>query len=399
MSRYNFKSIEAKWQNYWEKNKSFKVNTDHSKKKFYCLEMFPYPSGKIHMGHVRNYTIGDVLARYKSLQGYNVLHPMGWDSFGMPAENAAKQNNLDPKEWTETNIANMKTQLKKLGLSIDWDREISTCNKDYYKHQQAFFLDLLEKKLVYRKENYVNWDPVDETVLANEQVIDGKGWRSGAQVERKKLNQWFFNISKFSEKLLDGLKDLSEWPNKVKIMQTNWIGKSYGCEIDFKIEGDLPVKSIKCFTTRPDTLFGFSFLALSVDHPLSKYFENDPEYKKFREECSKTGTTEESIAQAEKIGFKTNLQALNPMDPKIKVPVYFANFVLMDYGFGAVFGCPAHDQRDFEFAKKYNLNIKTVVRPKDQNNYFKVKLCIGDVIMIKQIQKNIFKLKLLKFIV
>ena len=372
MSRYNFKSIETKWQNYWEKNKSFKVKTDTSKKKFYCLEMFPYPSGKIHMGHVRNYTIGDVLARYKSLQGYNVLHPMGWDSFGMPAENAAKQNNLDPKKWTEKNILNMKTQLKKLGLSIDWDREISTCNKDYYKHQQAFFLDLYEKKLVYRKENYVNWDPVDETVLANEQVIDGKGWRSGAIVERKKLNQWFFNISKFSQELLDGLEKLQNWPNKVKTMQKNWIGKSFGCEIDFKIEGNLPVENIKCFTTRPDTLFGFSFLALSVDHDVSKFFKNDNNFLSFKEECSKTGTTEEAIAVGEKIGFKTNLFAVNPLNPKQKVPVYFANFVLMDYGFGAVFGCPAHDQRDFDFAKKYDLEIRTVVRPEDENENFEV---------------------------
>tara|TARA_A100001015_G_C15030472_1_gene732937 strand:- start:1122 stop:3545 length:2424 start_codon:yes stop_codon:yes gene_type:complete len=346
--------------------------------------MFPYPSGKVHMGHVRNYTIGDVLARFKKLQDFNVLHPMGWDSFGMPAENAARENNLDPKEWTEKNISIMKTQLKKLGLSIDWDREISTCSPSYYKHQQTFFLELYDKGLVYRKENYVNWDPVDQTVLANEQVIDGKGWRSGAQVERKKLSQWFFDISKFSEQLLDGLKGLSGWPNKVKTMQTNWIGKSYGCEVDFKIEGDLPVKNIKCFTTRPDTLFGFSFLALSVDHPLSKYFENNSDYQRFKEKCSKTGTTEESIAQAEKIGFKTNLQALNPLDPKVKVPVYFANFVLMDYGFGAVFGCPAHDQRDFEFAKKYNLNIKTVVRPKDQNTNFEVRTeaFVEDGIMI-----------------
>ena len=372
MTRYNFKLIETKWQNHWEKNKSFKVKTDPTKKKFYCLEMFPYPSGKIHMGHVRNYTIGDVLARYKSLQGYNVLHPMGWDSFGMPAENAAKQNNLDPKKWTETNISNMKTQLKKLGLSIDWDREISTCNKDYYKHQQAFFLELYEKKLVYRKENYVNWDPVDKTVLANEQVIDGKGWRSGAIVERKKLNQWFFNISKFSQELLDGLNELDSWPNKVKTMQKNWIGKSFGCEIDFKIEGDLPVKNIKCFTTRPDTLFGFSFLALSVDHDISKFFNNNKDFLNFKEECSKTGTTEEAIAVGEKIGFKTNLEAVNPLNPKQKVPVYFANFVLMDYGFGAVFGCPAHDQRDFDFAKKYNLEIKTVVRPLDKDEKFKI---------------------------
>jgi len=372
MSRYNFKSIEAKWQNYWEKNKSFEVKTDPSKKKFYCLEMFPYPSGKIHMGHVRNYTIGDVLARYKSLKGFNVLHPMGWDSFGMPAENAAKQNNLDPKTWTESNILKMKSQLKKLGLSIDWNREISTCSEDYYKHQQAFFLELFEKKLVYRKENYVNWDPVDETVLANEQVIDGKGWRSGATVERKKLSQWFFNISKFSQDLLDGLDKLDSWPNKVKIMQKNWIGKSFGCEINFKIEGNLPIDNIKCFTTRPDTLFGFSFIALSADHEISKFYKDDKSFLKFKEECSKTGTTEEAIAVGEKIGFKTNLFAINPLNPKQKVPVYFANFVLMDYGFGAVFGCPAHDQRDFDFAKKYNLEIKTVVRPHDKNDSYKV---------------------------
>ncbi len=372
MSRYNFKSIEAKWQNYWEKNKSFKVETDTSKKKFYCLEMFPYPSGKIHMGHVRNYTIGDVLARYKSLQGFNVLHPMGWDSFGMPAENAAKQNNLDPKTWTETNIKNMKLQLKKLGLSIDWEREISTCNKDYYKHQQAFFLELFKKKLVYRKENYVNWDPVDETVLANEQVIDGKGWRSGATVERKKLSQWFFSISKFSQNLLDGLDKLESWPNKVKVMQKNWIGKSFGCEIDFKIESELPVKNIKCFTTRPDTLFGFSFLALSIDHEISKFYQDNEDFLKFKDECSKTGTTEEAIAVGDKIGFKTNIVALNPLNPKQKVPVYFANFVLMDYGFGAVFGCPAHDQRDYDFAKKYNLEIKTVVKPHNEDDDFKV---------------------------
>ncbi len=334
--------------------------------------MFPYPSGKIHMGHVRNYTIGDVLARYKLLQGFNVLHPMGWDSFGMPAENAARQNNLDPSSWTESNISKMKSQLKKLGLSIDWDREISTCSDEYYKHQQAFFLELLEKKLVYRKENYVNWDPVDETVLANEQVIDGKGWRSGAIVERKKLNQWFFNISKFSQNLLDGLDKLNYWPNKVKVMQKNWIGKSFGCEINFNIEGDLPVENVKCFTTRPDTLFGFSFLALSIDHQISKFFDNDINFLKFKEECSKTGTTEEAIAVGEKIGFKTNLMAINPLNPNHKVPVYFANFVLMDYGFGAVFGCPAHDQRDFDFAKKYDLDIKTVVRPHDKDNNYNV---------------------------
>ncbi len=372
MERYNFKFVEEKWQKHWDKEKTFSAKVDKNKKKFYCLEMFPYPSGKIHMGHVRNYAIGDVLARYKLLQGYNVLHPMGWDSFGMPAENAAKQNNLDPKIWTETNISNMKSQLKKLGLSIDWDREISTCSEDYYKHQQIFFLELLEKKLVYRKENYVNWDPVDETVLANEQVIDGKGWRSGAIVERKKLSQWFFNISKFSQDLLDGLDKLKAWPNKVKTMQKNWIGKSFGCEIDFKIEGELPVKNIKCFTTRPDTLFGFSFIALSTDHEISEFYSKKPDFIKFKEECSKTGTTEEAIAVGEKIGFKTDLKAINPLNPSQKVPVYFANFVLMDYGFGAVFGCPAHDQRDFDFAKKYDLEIKTVVKPQNENNNFKV---------------------------
>ncbi len=369
MNRYNFKIVENKWQKYWEENKSFKSVLDRSKKKFYCLEMFPYPSGKIHMGHVRNYTIGDVLSRYKKMQGYNVLHPMGWDSFGLPAENAAKQNNLDPKIWTEKNISVMKNQLKKLGLSIDWEREISTCSKNYYKHQQKFFLDLYDKGLVYRKESYVNWDPIEKSVLANEQVIDGKGWRSGVTVERKKLNQWFFNISKFSEKLLNGLDDLKEWPNKVKIMQKNWIGKSFGCEIDFNLKKNDQIKSIKCFTTRPDTLFGMSFLAVSIDHPISKFYKDRDDFKKFKVECSKTGTTEEAIAQAEKLGFKTNLTAINPLDDTKTVPVYFANFVLMDYGFGAVFGCPAHDQRDLDFANKYKLKVLPVVEPLDKTSH------------------------------
>ena len=372
MEKYNFKIIEKKWQDYWEKNNSFKVKINKQKEKFYCLEMFPYPSGKIHMGHVRNYTIGDVLARFKGLQGYNVLHPMGWDSFGMPAENAARQNNLDPATWTEKNILTMKSQLKKLGLSIDWSREISTCSPEYYRHQQEFFLEMFDKGLVYRKENYVNWDPIDQTVLANEQVIDGKGWRSGATVERKKLNQWFFNISKFSENLLKNLDNLDEWPNKVKVMQKNWIGKSFGCEVSFKIEGSKDIENIDCYTTRPDTLFGMSFLALSIDHPLAKFYENDTKFKDFKKECSKSGTTEESLAIAEKIGFKTNLLAINPLDRNIKVPVYFANFVLMDYGLGAVFGCPAHDQRDLDFAIKYKLNIKTVVTPEDHNKEFLV---------------------------
>ena len=369
MDRYNFKTVEEKWQKLWKEEKTFSTRVQKNKKKFYCLEMFPYPSGKIHMGHVRNYTIGDVLARFKALQGYNVLHPMGWDSFGMPAENAARQNNLDPKTWTESNIKTMRSQLKKLGLSIDWDKEISTCSSEYYKHQQEFFLDLYDKGLVYRKENYVNWDPVDQTVLANEQVVDGKGWRSGAIVERKKLNQWFFNISKFSEELLHGLNNLENWPNKVKVMQKNWIGKSFGCEVEFKIESKKPVENIKCYTTRPDTLFGFSFLALSVDHPLSKYYEEDKQFQKFREDCSKTGTTEESIASAEKLGFKTDMIAVNPLNKNMKVPVYFANFVLMDYGLGAVFGCPAHDQRDLDFAKKYNLKITPVVRPEKDKDF------------------------------
>ena len=369
MERYNFKTVEQKWQNFWEQNKTFSNKVDKNKKKFYCLEMFPYPSGKIHMGHVRNYTIGDVLARFKTLQNYNVLHPMGWDSFGMPAENAARQNNLDPKTWTEKNISVMKLQLKKLGLSVDWDREISTCSPDYYKHQQEFFLELYDKGLVYRKENYVNWDPVDETVLANEQVIDGRGWRSGAIVERKKLNQWFFKITKFSKELLSSLETLKDWPNKVKVMQKNWIGKSFGCEVKFKIKSEKKIDEIHCYTTRPDTLFGMSFLALSVDHPISKFYESDPEFSNFKKECSKTGTTEESIAVAEKLGFKTDLMAINPLDKNMEVPVYFANFVLMDYGLGAVFGCPAHDQRDLEFARKYNLKVTPVVRPEANENF------------------------------
>ena len=372
MERYNFKTVEKKWQQHWENKKTFSTKLDKSKKKFYCLEMFPYPSGKIHMGHVRNYTIGDVLARFKALQGYNVLHPMGWDSFGMPAENAARQNNLSPKVWTESNILNMKSQLKKIGLSIDWGREISTCSVDYYRHQQEFFLELFDKGLVYRKEQDVNWDPVDQTVLANEQVIDGKGWRSGAPVEKKKLNQWFFNITKFSNDLLGSLDDLVMWPNKVKIMQKNWIGKSFGCEVKFQIFSSKNIEEIKCFTTRPDTLFGLSFLALSIDHPLSKFYENDKKFLQFKQKCSENGTTEESIANAEKIGFKTDLVAINPLNNNIKVPVYFANFVLMDYGLGAVFGCPAHDQRDLDFANKYNLDVKTVVTPDKSLLDFKV---------------------------
>jgi leucyl-tRNA synthetase len=367
MQRYNFKTAEEKWQKIWKEKKSFKTSIKKNRKKFYCLEMFPYPSGNIHMGHVRNYTIGDVLARYKKLNGFNVLHPMGWDSFGMPAENAARENNLHPVIWTEKNIETMKKQLKLLGLSIDWDREISTCNPKYYTHQQKFFLEMYEKGLVKKKENYVNWDPVDKTVLANEQVINGKGWRSGAIVERKKLSQWFFDITKFSQQLLDSLEKLENWPNKVKLMQKNWIGRSLGCEIDFEILGNDQVKTISCFSTRPDTLFGLSFLAISVDHPVSKYYENSKEFINFKNECSKTGTTEEALANAEKIGFKTNLIAINPLDKNMQVPVYIANFVLMDYGLGAIFGCPAHDQRDLDFAIKYGLQVNPVVLPTNED--------------------------------
>ena len=367
MERYNIKNIEEKWQDIWSSKKIDSAFLNKKKKKFYCLEMFPYPSGKIHMGHVRNYTIGDVLARYKRLRGYNVLHPMGWDSFGLPAENAARENNLHPKEWTKKNIETMKKQLKLLGLSLDWDREISTCDPEYYKHQQEFFLELFKKKLVYKKDTYVNWDPAEQTVLANEQVIDGKGWRSGVTVERKKLSQWFFNIKKFSQNLLDELEKLKNWPDKVKLMQKNWIGKSYGCEINFKISNGKKSDKITVFTTRPDTIFGASFIALSVDHPIAKNFEKNKDFLSFKLQCSKMGTTEEALANAEKIGFDTNLFAKHPFNSKIKLPVYIANFVLMDYGTGAIFGCPAHDQRDLDFAIKYKLKILPVVKPNNVN--------------------------------
>ena len=358
MERENLKLIDQKWQSIWLNKKNTQINKNN--KKFYCLEMFPYPSGKIHMGHVRNYTIGDVVARFKSMNNFNVLHPMGWDAFGLPAENAARENNLSPKIWTEKNIEQMKKQLKLLGLSIDWDREISTCDEKYYKHQQELFIDFYNLGLITRKETYVNWDPVEKTVLANEQVVDGKGWRSGAIVERKKLSQWFFKISDFSEELLQDLEQLPDWPKKVKKMQQNWIGKSIGCEINFNLMGHKN-KPIKVFTTRPDTIFGATFLALSADHPLSAQFSDDEEFKKFKLECSRAGTTEEAIANAEKIGFNTKLFVEHPFVSGLKIPVFFSNFVLMDYGTGAIFGCPAHDQRDLDFAKKYKLKIIQVV--------------------------------------
>ena len=362
MERVNFQAIEKKWQ----KNKSFIKLENPNGKKYYCLEMFPYPSGKIHMGHVRNYTIGDVIARFKYLNGFNVLHPMGWDSFGLPAENAARLNNLSPEKWTKENINIMKNQLKLLGLSIDWDLEVSTCEDNYYKHQQSLFIDFYNAGLVSKKETYVNWDPVEKTVLANEQVINGKGWRSNAVVERKKLSQWFFNISIFSDELLKELENLTGWPEKVKTMQKNWIGKSYGCELDFDVENSKD--KIKIFTTRPDTIFGATFIALSPDHPLCNKFKDMSEFKKFKNECSKTGTTEEALANADKIGFETGLFAKHPFRDNLNIPIYVANFVLMDYGNGAIFGCPAHDQRDFEFAQKYKLPIIKVVSNENNNS-------------------------------
>ena len=367
VEKFNHNVVEKKWRSYWDNHKVFKTSEDRTKKKFYCLEMFPYPSGKIHMGHVRNYTLGDVIANFKRLNGFNVLHPMGWDSFGMPAENAAIQNKLHPKEWTLNNIETMKSQLKLLGFSIDWDREISTCDKNYYKHQQKFFIDLFKKGLVYKKESSVNWDPVDNTVLANEQVIDGKGWRSGADVIQKKLSQWFFKITTFADELNNSLETLHEWPEKVKLMQKNWIGKSVGCEIQFSLSDSSNKKELKIFTTRPDTIFGASFIALAIDHPLSKKYEKSTEFNDFKEQCYKIGNTDEAIAKTDKYGFKTDYQADHPFIKNKKIPVYFANFVLMEYGTGAIFGCPAHDQRDLDFARKYNLDVVPVILPPNQD--------------------------------
>ena len=367
MERINVKNLDQKWRPILEKQKLYH---NESKQKYYCLEMFPYPSGKIHMGHVRNYTIGDVIARYKFMNGYNVLHPMGWDAFGLPAENAARENNMHPKEWTTKNINEMKRQLKLFSLSLDWDLEIATCNADYYKHQQKMFIDFYNKGFISKKETYVNWDPVENSVLANEQVIDGKGWRSGATVERKKLSQWFFNISNFSEQLLNDLNKLDEWPSKVKLMQKNWIGKSEGCEINFNLDKD---NKIKVFTTRPDTIFGASFLAVSVDHPICSQISNNKDFIEFKKKCLETGTTEEAIANAEKIGFDTKLTVDHPFIKNKKLKVYSANFVLMDYGTGAVFGCPAHDQRDLDFANKYGLEVIPVVSGNRKTEAIKIK--------------------------
>ncbi len=359
MDNYNPLPVEKKWQESFEKNKVFKTKSEKNKK-FYCLEMFPYPSGNIHMGHVRNYTLGDVIANFKRLNGYNVLHPMGWDAFGLPAENAAIQNNLHPQEWTLKNISTMKSQLKRLGLSIDWDKELSTCDEKYYKHQQIIFSNFFKNNLVYKKESYVNWDPVDNTVLANEQVIDGKGWRSGATVERKKLSQWFLNITKYSDELLNSLENLKGWPEKVKLMQKNWIGKSEGCEIDFTT--DYKDTKIKIFTTRPDTIFGASFIAIAPDHPFTESFKDEKNFKDFKNTALKNIRIESELSKNEKLGFKTSFSVFHPFSNK-KIPIYVANFILMDYGTGAIFGCPAHDQRDLEFAIKYDLEILPVVTP------------------------------------
>ncbi|MBE2192063.1 MAG: leucine--tRNA ligase [Alphaproteobacteria bacterium] len=362
--RYNIREVEEKWRKAWEDRNVFHVTENSSKKKYYVLEMFPYPSGRIHMGHVRNYSLGDVVARYRTAQGYNVLHPMGWDAFGLPAENAAIERNAHPKDWTYENIVAMKVQLKQMGLSIDWDREVTTCAPDYYKHEQKMFLDFLKEGLAYRKEMIVNWDPVENTVLANEQVVDGKGWRSGAAVERKKLNQWSLKITDYAEELLEAIKTLDRWPDKVRIMQENWIGKSQGCRFTFNVTDS--AETLDVFTTRPDTLFGASFAAMAADHPLAqKLCDGKDGYKEFVAQCQAMGTSEAAIEQAEKIGFNTGYFVDHPFVEGKKLPIYLANFILMDYGTGAIFGCPAHDQRDFDFATKYSLEIIQVVAPAD----------------------------------
>src|SRR5579864_2603714 len=392
--RYNAAEAEARWQKIWDQRGIFATKNPPSRQdaaederaparrspqregvrnKYYVLEMFPYPSGRIHMGHVRNYTMGDVIARFRRAQGYNVLHPMGWDAFGLPAENAAREKNVHPREWTYANIAAMREQLKRMGLAIDWSREFATCDPEYYGHQQKLFLDFYKAGFVYRAEADVNWDPVDLTVLANEQVIDGRGWRSGAPVERKKLAQWFFRITDFADDLLLGLETLDRWPEKVRLMQKNWIGKSEGLRFRFDLSNG---GSVEVFSTRPDTLFGASFVALSPDHPLTDELARaNPKLAGFVTECRRLGTAEAAIEKAEKLGFDTGLKAAHPFDPNWKLPVVVANFVLMAYGTGAIFGCPAHDQRDLEFARKYDLAVVPVVVPENEDPK---KFVIGD---------------------
>lgn len=370
--RYNIKQTEEKWQKIWDDTKIFEVTEKPEQKKCYVLSMFPYPSGRIHMGHVSNYTLSDVMTRFRRMQGFNVLHPMGWDAFGLPAENAAIERNVHPGDWTLKNTKEMAVQLKAVGLAFDWSREVTSCMPDYYKHEQKMFLDFLDKGIAYKKESWVNWDPVENTVLANEQVVDGKGWRSGAPVERKKLNQWFLKITDYADDLLEGLKTLDRWPEKVRIMQENWIGKSQGLQMTFKLKGTSDFDDVEIYTTRPDTLFGASFIGLSPDHPITDALAKDNrDLQEFIKECRAGGTSEAEIEKAEKKGFDTGLKAIHPFDGR-ELPVYVANFVLMEYGTGAIFACPAHDQRDLDFARKYDLPVIPVVRPKDADDSFNV---------------------------
>ena len=364
--KYNIRETEQKWRHVWQDKNVFAASEDLSRKKYYVLSMFPYPSGRIHVGHVRNYTLSDVVARFRKTQGYNVLHPMGWDAFGLPAENAAMERGLLPEPWTDQNIAQMKEQLNCMGLSLDWSREVTTCKPDYYRHEQKMFLDFLKKGLAYRKESIVNWDPVENTVLANEQVVDGKGWRSGAPVERRKLNQWFLRITDYAEELLADIKKLERWPEKVRIMQENWIGKSQGLALDLEICGTN--RTLAIFTTRPDTIFGASFAAIAPDHPLAQELCADKDgFDDFIKQCQAGGTSEEAIAQAEKIGFDTGHKVQHPFIPDRQLPLYVANFILMDYGTGAIYGVPAHDQRDLDFARKYKLPVRPVIIPSDHD--------------------------------
>ena len=364
MARYNVAVTEPKWRDVWESRNVFKAEADPARPKYYVLEMFPYPSGRIHMGHVRNFTLGDVVARYKRAQGFNVLHPMGWDAFGLPAENAAFEAKTHPGTWTRENIKTMRGQLKSMGLSYDWSKELATCEPEYYRHEQKMFIDFVKAGLAYKRESWVNWDPVENTVLANEQVIDGRGWRSDAPVERRKLAQWFLKITHYADDLLGALKSLDRWPDRVRLMQENWIGRSTGARVFFPLAGR--EDKLEVFTTRPDTLFGASFCALSPDHPLAaEVAGSDPKAQAFIEECRRLGTSEAAIEKAEKLGYDTGLKVRHPLDATWELPVYIANFVLMDYGSGAIFGCPAHDQRDLDFARKYDLKVTPVVLPHD----------------------------------
>ena len=369
MTEFSPRQLEEKWQDAWDNANAFACDMEADKPKYYVMEMFPYPSGRIHMGHVRNYTLGDVVARYRKASGYNVLHPMGWDAFGLPAENAAMERGVHPGEWTVENIAAMREQLKRMGLSYDWDREIATCTPDYYRHEQKMFLDFLKAGLAYRKESWVNWDPVEQTVLANEQVVDGKGWRSGVAVERKQLSQWFLKITDYASDLLEAIETLDRWPDRVRLMQHNWIGKSVGAHLTFKAAADNPYfNEIDIFTTRPDTLYGASFVAVAPNHPLALAIAKDnTQAEAFLAECSALGTSEAAIEKAEKKGFLTDLTVSHPLIDGAELSIYIANFVLMDYGTGAIFGCPAHDQRDLDFARKYDCEVTPVVLPKDQD--------------------------------